>query len=266
MIIFYFDELFYIKVKENFLKKAIKALVMGLMCFAGNVFANSTNLNFILGSSFSQLSNKQYISPTSGLINSYNSKESVQFRPFYGFGVEYDFDHITTQPITFGLGLSFYYVDLGNISGIETPGVNILPPPPDTLTYKMQAKSSTILLEPKLIYTAFHLQPYIFGGVGYGWNSLSNFSEGTVPGSSATPSTSPYPNHTQTEFTYEAGLGLQYIFQECKNNRTIIFHIEYRYLNLGQSRLGTSAAQTTNDHITVNNSTNVIDFGITYRL
>jgi opacity protein-like surface antigen len=253
------------KVKENHLK-GIKTVVMSLMCFAGSVFANSTDLNFILGTAFSRLSNEQYMSPVTGLINSYASNESVKTRSFYGFGAEYNFDHITAKPITFGLGLSLYYMDSRNISGIETPGVNILPPPQDTLTYKLQTKSRTILLEPKLIYTASHLQPYILGGLGCAKNTLLNFSEGVVPGSLAVPSTSPYPNHTQTTFAYEVGLGSQYVLEGAKHNHAIIVHIEYRYLNLGQSRLGTASAQTTNQHITVNNTSNIVDFGITYRL
>ncbi len=244
----------------------MKAAVMSLMCVAGGVFANSTNLNLILGAAFSQLSNKRYVSPVTGLINSYAADESVKTRTFYGLGAEYDFDHLSAQPITFGLGLSLYYMNPRNINGIETPGVNILLPPQDTLSYKIQTKNITVLLEPKLVYTAFDVQPYVLGGLGYAWNTLTNFSEGRVPGSLAAPSTSPYSNHTQTKFAYEAGLGLQYALKEYKNNQAILLHLEYRYLNLGQSRLGSAFAQTTNQHITMNNTNNIVDCGVTFRL
>jgi len=247
------------------LKTRIKIVVLTLISFVGSGFANSTNLNFILGSSFSQLSNKQYVSPAIGLVNSYNSNEPTQYRPFYGIGVEYNFDHPTTVPITLGLGLSIYSVNLGNISGIETPGINILPTPIDKLRYKIQAKSSIILLEPKVIYTAFLVEPYIFGGLGYARNKLSNFTESTIPGSLATPSASPYSNNVKTSFAFDAGLGLQYFFRECENNRAVVFYMEYRYFDLGKSKLGRGSTQTTNEHIIVNNTTNVVDFGITYR-
>lgn len=249
------------------MKRTTKALTIGLMCFTGSVFANSTNINAVVGSSFSKLSNQQYMSPITGLVNSYDSNEPEQSRTFYGWGVAYNVDQIAAKPITFGLGLSLYYINLGNISGIETPGVNVIPAPQDTLTYKMHAKSTTILLEPELIYTAYDLQPYVLGGVGFAWNRLSNFSEGTVPGSLAVPSTSPYPNHTKRDVAYEAGLGLQYLFWQSKDNQSIILHIEYRYFSLGESRLGTSPSQTTSEHITVDhNTSNIVDFGITYRL
>jgi opacity protein-like surface antigen len=247
------------------LKKGTKIAVMSLMCFAGGVFANSTDLNVIVGAAFSQLSNKRYISPVTGLINSYAPNESVKTRTFYGLGAAYNFDHITTQPITFGLGLALYYMSPRRIKGIETPGVNILLPPQDTLTYKMETKNITVLLEPKLVYTAFDMQPYVLGGFGYAWNTLTNFAEGVVPGSGAVPSTSPYPEHTQTQFAYEAGLGLQYVLREYKNNQATLLHIEYRYFNLGQSRLGRAFAQTTNQHITLSNTSNTVDFGITFR-
>jgi len=244
----------------------MKTAAMGLMCFAGNIFANSADLNFMLGADFSRLSNEQFVSPVAGLINSYAPNKSRETRPFYGLGAEYNFDHIAVQPITFGLGLSLYYIGSSNVTGIETPGINVLSPPQDTLNYKMKTKNITLLLEPKLAYTAFHLQPYVLGGIGFARNTLMNFSENTVPGSLAVPSSSPYPNHTQTKFSYEVGLGSQYILENDKNNHAIILHIEYRYLNLGQSKLGTAFAQTTNQHITVNNINNIIDFGITYRL
>lgn len=254
------------QVKENHLNKGIQTAVMGLMCFAGSVFANTIDINFIVGAAFSRVSNERYMSPVTGLINSYASNELVKTRPFYGFGADYSFDHITTLPVTVEMGLSLYSIGSSTITGIETPGVNIIPSPQDTLTYKIQTKNVTLLLEPKLIYTAFYLQPYVLGGFGYARNTLYNFSEGTVPGSLAVPSTSPYPSHTQTMFAYEAGLGLQHIFWENKNNQAILFRIDYRYLNLGQSRLGTASAQTTDQHITVHNTANIVDFGITYRL
>ncbi len=248
------------------MKKRIKTASIGLMCCAGGVFANSTNLSFIFGSAFSSFSNVQYMSPVTGLTNLYAENSAVKTRFFYGFGAEYDFDHITVQPITLGLGVSLYDLSTYNIAGIETPGVNILPYPQDTLNYTIKTKNLTVLFEPKLIYTAFHLQPYVLGGLGYARNTLSNFSEYTSPGSLAAPSTSLYPNHTTTVFAYEVGSGLQYAFWNHSNSHAIIFHVEYRYLNLGQSRLGRASEQTTNQNIHVNNTSNIVDIGITYRI
>ena len=239
---------------------------MSFVCFAGHVFADTTNFNVILGTTSSRLINKRYISPATGLINSYASNEAVKTRPFYGLGLEYNFDNITAQPITLGVGLGLYDIGRSNINGIETPGVNIILPPQDTLSYQIQIKNITLLLEPKLVYTSFHLQPFVLGGFGYARNTLKHFTEATIPGSAALPAISPYSNHTQTKFAYEAGLGLQYVFGEYKQNHNIILHLEYRYLNIGQSRLGRNCIQTTNQHITVEYATNIVDFGITYRI
>lgn len=198
-------------------------------------------------------------------MNSYAENNFGNSRLFSGLGAAYNFDHFADF-ITFGLGLSFYYMGSRDISGVETPGITILSPPQDTLNYTFLTKNTTLLLEPKLAYTVLPLQPYILGGIGWARNTMMNFSESTVPGSLAAPSTYPYPDHTQTSIAYEIGVGAQYIVPSVKTNHAILFHIEYRYLNLGQSRLGTAQAQTTNQHITVNNTNNVVDFGITYRL
>ena len=259
------DKFIYIKLKEKSLKKGIETALISLLCFCGNALADSMNLNLVLGSSLTKLSNNKYISPAPGLINLYSTNEHRQLRPFYGLGGEYWFDYSQAQSISYGLGLSLYNVNLGYIRGVETPGINILPPPQDTLNYKIQAKSSVVLLEPKLIYKTTRLQPYILGGLGASRNTLRNFKERTVAGSFATPSSSPYTNHSHTNFAYEAGVGLQYVYDEYENNQALVFRIEYRYFNLGKSRLGPGLAQTTNERINVNTTSNSVNLGITYR-
>lgn len=243
----------------------IKITSIGL-CFAANVFANHIDLNFVIGPDFSSVSNNQYMSPVNGLINSYDAKNTNQTRTFWGLNAEYSLDKAVVRAMSLGLGVGIYYLRPTDINGIETPGVNIIAPPQDTLTYSIRTKNLAILFEPRLIYTAFNFQPYILGGIGYSRNTLNNFVEGTVPGSAATPSTSPYPGSGQTKLAYQVGFGLQHTVWQFKNDTRLLLRAEYRYLNLGPAQLGMATAQTTNNHITANNINNIIDFGITYRL
>ncbi len=224
--------------------------------------ANTVNLNLNFGAVLSQLSNSTSLTTAEGLEKSYTANEGTQSGPFVGIGAEYVLDHLTSMPFALGLGVSAYYIDLGNISGTENPWVT--PGLTDTLDYSMQASSVALMFEPRLTYTAYHLQPYILGGIGCAWNSLSNFTETTPPGGGAAAS-NPYGNNTESSFAYEVGAGVQYPLV-ANQSSGFILRFEYRYLNLGRSELGGSSGQTTNQRLTSNNiSTNVVDFGLSYQ-
>lgn len=231
------------------------------MLLTGNLLANTFNLNLFGGVALSTLSNTASVSPTSGLTNTYIATESLQSGEFLGFGPEYVFDHLTTKPFTLGLGLSTYFIGLGNIAGTETPGSNI--GLTDTLNYNIKASSIALMVEPKITYTKYALQPYALAGVGTDWNTLSAFTQTTPPGSLAAPSSS-YADHTENSFAYEFAVGLQYQLQQ---NKKLSLRLEYRYLNLGDAQLGAAVGQTNNQRLASNDiSTNIIDVGFSYQL
>lgn len=242
------------------MKHLIKVSSLSLLFLASIGAANNVDFNVSLGAAFSKLSNNSTVTPTSGLTKTYTADESTQVAPFFGIGGEYTFNHLSKKPLAVSLGLSAYYVDLGKISGTEVPGSNM--GLTDTLNYSMKANSLAFLLEPRFIYTSYRVQPYLLLGAGYALNTLNNFKETTPAGSHAVPS-NPYGSHTQGEFAYELGAGLQYPFtikhQHC------LLRLDYHYLNVGDAALGAANGQTTNERLRSNNvSTNIISLGLSY--
>ncbi len=243
--------------------KTIKPLFLTtLLGFSSYAFAG-IGVNFEAGAAFSQLSNSQYLSPITGLENSYSANEAVQIEPFVGLGAEYDFAHLVPMPFSFGLGLSAYYIDLGTISGTETPGINQRLTAP--LDYSMSNQSLALMVEPKIIYTAYRLQPYVFGGIGCAWNTLGDYTETVPSGSTAVPADNLYGSHTEANFAYEAGAGVQYALWRSRADQHLFLRAEYRYFNLGQSQLNAAVGQGTNDRMSVNSATNIIDLGLDYQ-
>lgn len=239
------------------MKNLIKLGAIAGVAFTGAIMANTLNLSLDAGVAFSQLSNNAAVTPVDGLTKTYTATENRQSAPFAGIGAEYVLDHLTAMPFTLGLGLSAYYIDLGNISGTETPGSTM--GLTDALNYSMKASSAAILFEPRFTYTAYHLQPYVLTGIGCAWNTLSHFTETTPAGSHATPS-NPYGSHTEGSFAYELGAGAQYPLMT-----NLLFRLEYRYLNVGNAALGAASGQTTSERLSSKNiSSNVIDVGLSY--
>lgn len=245
------------------LKKLITLSLLGSLAFTNIVVAETPiNLNFDLGMTISQLSKNTTVTPTNGLTKSYTADTSPQYAPFIGVGAEYVFDSFTAMPIAMGLGLSAYYVGLGKLSGTEVPGSNL--GLTDTLNYSMDASSAVIMFEPRLIYTAHPLQPYVIAGAGYAWNTLSNFAESTPSDGNAAAS-NPYGSHTEHHVSYELGLGAQYALRTPETSN-LTFHVEYRFIYLGDAQLGAADGQSTSERLSSRTlSTHIIDCGLGYK-
>lgn len=168
-----------------------------------------------------------------------------------------------SAPFGFGLGPSLHYLNLGKISGTQIPAANILPDG-DPLDYSMKGQSGVLLLEPQIMFTAYRLQPYVFGGIGCAWNTLSNYTETTPPGSGAAPADNLYGAHTEASFASELGAGLQYLVWRGAEQESVGLRAEYRYFNLGQARLGAANGQIGSSRMKANLSANVVDIGIAY--
>ena len=245
------------------MKNGIKPLFLALLCtLSSHSFADSAALHLDLGLSSTILSNNQEISLVKGLTHSYVADDRNQKGEFFGFGMEYYFERLISSPLILSMGLSGYRINLGDLNGIETPFVN--GGLTDTLLYTAQARSSLLMLEPKITLTTHAIQPYIFAGIGYAWNTLQKFSETTPPGSTAAPG-NPYSDHTKQNIATELGLGLQYVFGSTPTKQYAL-HIEYQHFNLGTLELGNASGQTTNDRLTVQSSkADIFNLGFMYR-
>lgn len=243
------------------LKSSLKLTYFFGLILVNSLQANTWQLNTFTGLTLSNLSNNSSVSPANGLINTYTNSTSTRPEAFLGIGTEYVCKDIASKPLSLAIGLSGYFIDLSDITGTEIPGSNLGLTAP--LDYNIKANSMAVMIEPKLIYNKYPIQPYFMAGIGSDWNTLKNFTESTPAGSLAAPS-NPYANNTERNFAYEFGLGLQYYTQ---SNDKLSLRLEYRYFNLGTAELGAATGQTTSQRLSSHNmSTNIIDVGLGYQL
>ena len=126
------------------------------------------------------------------------------------------------------------------------------------LSYSYDITSSFWLADNIITWTKHRLQPGIILGVGAALNKASTFREKALNNHSA-PSFSPFENAHNTQLAYELGAVLDYTFDE------VVLECAYRYLNAGQTYLGLSALQNTNNHLSTGPLTyNAISLGVRY--
>jgi opacity protein-like surface antigen len=141
----------------------------------------------------------------------------------------------------------FEYVQSNSIQqkGVLTQGVDNQSS--DNFAYKYNVVSRQLLLTGKLFYQiAPRWYPFIMGGMGWAFNSASDFST-TVPPYLMT--TKEFTGNTASSFTYSVGVGMDFEF-----TKTLRFGLGYRYANLGRITLGspTLDAQASSGRISQN--------------
>ncbi|MDR3476422.1 MAG: hypothetical protein P4M14_00140 [Gammaproteobacteria bacterium] len=223
-----------------------------LSVFSFSCYANKVDFNLSGGAAFANLSNNSSVQINDVVNNYYQSHSHHTVAPFYGLGLGHTFENIDHRPLNLSLGVSAYYTDLGSVRGTELPFVN--GGNFDTLNYHFNVQSTSLLLEPRLIYTYYAWQPYLLAGVGSAWNRLANYSEApSDPASSASPAPF-YKSHVRSAFAYEVGIGIQHaIFHDEKNKIDYLLSLDYRYMNFGKGRLTNFSGMTSNGHLGVSN-------------
>lgn len=215
---------------------------------------NLTNKLEIYGSggpAFSKLGNDKSVAINSFVVNNYNTNEQTNWQGLWGVGLGHSFGNIFNAPLNFSLGVAGYMINLGNVRGTEYPFVN--DDVYDTLNYQFTAKSSAVLAEARVFYTSYFWQPFALVGIGGSWNRLSNYSEApTDPSLSAAPVTTEFGNHTNNEFAYELGVGIQrQIHEDLAHKIRYVGSLDYRYVNFGKGQLASFPAQTTGDTLQI---------------
>lgn len=111
----------------------------------------------------------------------------------------------------------------------------------DTLTYQYKVRHSRLLAEGKFLFDTQYsqtLHPYFSWNLGAAFNKASDYNEtplvaGAVP-------TQPFNNHTQTAFTWGAGVGV-----DASVSKNIKVGAGYQFSDFGSVSLGrTSSANT----------------------
>lgn len=112
--------------------------------------------------------------------------------------------------------------------------------------YKFHVASTRFMLEAQFTWTLLEkFAPFINIGIGPAWERLSGYTESSVdsPGCTALPP--PFQSQTNTNFAYQAGLGIGYAFN-FKRYVSDYSHerisLGYRYVNLGDTSFGTRGA------------------------
>ena len=101
------------------------------------------------------------------------------------------------------------------------------------------------MVEPKLISTTYAWQPFVVGGLGVSSNRMSAYSETPSNPNSSAVASNAFANKTTTNLAWEVGVGVQRRIYTTLSGRTVLLSGEYRYMDWGPMRLGTTAAQTT---------------------
>ncbi len=145
-------------------------------------------------------------------------------------GYEFSGDNHLKPAIAIGLG--FYNTPVGyDFTGtvIET----VAGSPPSTLfNYTYNLYNIRLMAEAQFTWQLGLVAPFINIGVGPGWNRANGYTETplTPVGFAGQP---PFQSNTNVVFAYQAGLGISTTIHQER------IAIGYRYVNLGQTTLGT---------------------------
>lgn len=232
------------------MKKTYSSVLL-LLTMTLTAQANHFQLSVDGGFLFSSLSNNETVDVATTVTNLYETDEKTKLGYLGGGTLAYVFEQVAASDIDIGIGLSFYYMNYGVISGIEYPMINggVF----DTLDYSFKAQSMAAMLEPKFIYAKYNIQPYAILGFGPSWNRLYDYDEvPSDPNGGAAPASNLFRSNTNVDFAYELGLGLQYVLPEHPHDLfKYLVSADYRYMHMGKGELGTMLTQDTDDHIEV---------------
>lgn len=179
----------------------------------------------------------------SSITNQYATNNAITFIPFFGGNLGYEF--LLSKSVMMGLGLGGYYFNFNNNTdrGVVHPYYN-LSNDFDTLNFQYKATSTALWGESRFSFGRRLWQPYLFLGMGFSANYLSNYLEQASNNeSSAAPMLAFFKENNQLAFSYGIGFGATRSFAHSKGK----FGLEYRYFNFGEGMLQNTSLQTTSD-------------------
>lgn len=189
-------------------------------------------LTFTAGASISQLGQSQSFAPLdlcSYHYKSQSSKTNMLWGGFIGSEVK--------RSSLWGLiaGLGYYQPNTLSTKGTLTQGAD--PTSDNTYSYRYQTQSQQLLAEGKLYWIAKErIQPFLMVGIGAAFNKTSNYQTSVPPFFEFTPA---FSNHTQTNFTYAVGPGI-----DVSLTKSFRVGVGYRFTNLGSANTGSGQLDT----------------------
>ncbi|KTC92227.1 hypothetical protein [Legionella cincinnatiensis] len=232
----------------------LSKLVVPLCVFIFPSLGYANQISFFVsgGPNFSILKNKSRVEINEVITNAYQTNTKTNWQGFWAVGANHTFEKSWFSFYQLSLGIAGYFFELGQVKGTEFPFINegFF----DTLNYNFHAKSSSLMVEGKAIYSKYVLKPYVLVGIGPSWNRFYTYHEKpTEPSLSAAPAVH-FNNHTKETFSYELGAGLDYLlWNDTQHQLQYHASVGYQYFNLDKGALGYSLVQTSKDRLTVKN-------------
>lgn len=182
---------------------------------------------FTAGSSISQAGRSQSFTPLD--LCSYNykpqgSKTNMLWGGFIG-------SEVKTSSWGLIAGLGYYQPNVLSTKGTLTQGAD--PISNSTYSYRYATQSQQFLAEGKLYWVAKEkIHPFLMVGIGAALNKTSKYQTNVPPFLEFTPV---FSNHTQTNFTYAVGPGI-----DVNLTKSFRLGVGYRFTDLGAANTGSA--------------------------
>lgn len=110
--------------------------------------------------------------------------------------------------------------------------------------YAYDVNSKRLMAEIQLSWTFYKLSPFLNFGLGSAWSRMNNYHEMST-NTIGFPPLPPFQTHTNTNFAYQAGFGVNMAFPGVGAKSGLPqerISLGYRYVNLGTASFGTRGA------------------------
>ncbi len=181
------------------------------------------------GASISQLGQSQSFAPLDLCSYNYKSNGSKTNMLLGGF-IGSEVQRSSLWGLIAGLG---YYQQPNTIStnGTLTQGADAASN--NTYSYRYQTQSQQLLAEGKLYWIVKEkIQPFLMAGIGVVSDKTSHYQTNVPPFLEFTPA---FSNHTQTNFTYAVGPGI-----DVSLTKSFRVGVGYRFTDLGSTTTGSA--------------------------
>ena len=185
---------------------------------------------FSAGASISQLGQTQSFTPLDLCSYHYKPNDANTTNMLWGGFVGSEVKRSPSWGFIAGLG--YYQPNSLSTRGVLIQGADL--ESNDTYSYRYQTDSQQLLAEGKLYWIAKEkIQPFLMVGIGAALNKTFNYQTNVPPFLEFTPA---FSNHTQTNFTYAVGSGI-----DVNLSKSLRMGVVYRFTDLGSAN--TSSAQ-----------------------
>lgn len=185
---------------------------------------------FTAGPSMSQLGQSQTFTPVDLCHYNYKPNRSATTNMLWGGFVG---SEVKPSSSSWGIiaGLGYYQPNSLSSMGALTQGVD--PMSESTYRYKYQIQSQQLLAEGKLYWIAKErVRPFLMVGIGAAFNKMSDYQTNIPPFFEFTPV---FTNHSQTNFTYAIGSGI-----DMPLSNSLRIGVIYRFTDLGAANTGSA--------------------------